>query len=86
MSDFLNTYAKPDDRKLKYHFEDLEGIVFGYKTSVEDKVRIMKVIEKKCDEIHRSDFVFYQAEPDTRTGKLRIARLDLLKLQPSKGG
>jgi hypothetical protein len=80
--DFMQTHTTADQRKLKYDFVDLDGIIFGYKSRIEDKVRIMKIVEKKCAELKRYDFNFYQAEPDEKTGKMRIAKLDLLKIQP----
>ena len=79
----MRSYGEDEQRKLKYDFKDLEGIIFGYKTSIDDKIKIMKIIEQKCEEQKRYDFSFYQAEPDERTGNMRISKLDLLKMQPS---
>ena len=78
LADFMGSYGEKSQRKLKYDFNDLEGIIFGYKMSIDDKIEIMKIIEKKCEEHKRYDFNFYQAEPDERTGKLRISSLGLL--------
>jgi hypothetical protein len=39
-------------RTLQYKFEDLSGIVFGARTPIEDKLRIMRVIDQKCAKEH----------------------------------
>lgn len=74
-------YSTPDKRKLKYSFNDLEGIVFGIKTSVADKIRIMKIIENKCKLSNRKDFKFYQACYAKENGKIEMFELDFLKFE-----
>jgi len=66
-------------RKLDYHFEDLEGIIFGIDTPTSEKLRIMKIIEAKCRRDARKDFEFYQAHYSRRVGKVEITKLSLLK-------
>jgi hypothetical protein len=83
LADFMRSYVEDEQRKLRYDFNDLEGIIFGYKTSIDDKIKIIKIVERKCEDLKRNDFNFYQAEPDERTGKMRISKLDLLRMQPS---
>lgn len=77
----LDLYVNTKNRKLKYQFEDLEAIIFGMKTSVEDKVKIIKIIESKCIEHKRSDFKFYQAEYSQMSAKMDIRELSLMKLK-----
>lgn len=79
LTDALTSYSEPAKRKLKYDFEELEGIVFGYRTTIEDKVRIMKVVEKKCVELGRKEFQFFQASYSSLDGNMRIDKLNLLK-------
>ena len=67
-------------RKLRYRFEDLQGIIFGIKTPPEEKVEIMRIIGAKCRSAKRSDFEFYQAYYSRRTGRIETAELPLLKL------
>ena len=43
-------------RVLKYEFESLKGIVFGIKTSEIDKLRIMAIIDKLCQNTNRPRF------------------------------
>jgi hypothetical protein len=49
-----------DKRKLKYRFENLAGIVFGARTDIEDKLKIMRVIDIKYAKEKRSDFKFLE--------------------------
>jgi hypothetical protein len=67
-------------RKLQYRFEDLQGIIFGMKTSTQDKVEIVRIIQEKCKGTGRSDFVIYQTEYSRRTGRIEISSWDLVKL------
>jgi hypothetical protein len=78
LDDFMEMHKEVKDRKLKYSFNDLEGIIFGCRTSTEDKLQIMKIIEKKCKENNRKEFDFYQAEFNPIMGNLKINKLDLL--------
>jgi hypothetical protein len=66
-------------RKLKYNFGDLQGIVFGIKTSSADKLAILRMIEVKCHAEGRKNFEFYQAYYSHKTGKIENVRLGLLK-------
>lgn len=47
--------------KAKYRFQDLEGIIFGIKTSMADKIKIFNIIKEKCQKEKRENFNFYQA-------------------------
>ncbi|EJU9737927.1 DUF2971 domain-containing protein, partial [Vibrio parahaemolyticus] len=38
------------DRCLKYDFKQLKGIIFGVKTPMTDKVKVINIIQKLCDE------------------------------------
>ena len=55
-------------RCIKYHFKDLEGIIFGLKMSDNDKQEIIEVIYNKCIEENRSEFKFYQAYFNKQNG------------------
>ncbi len=74
----LIDFSNKLDRKLKYRFEDLEGIVFGARTSTADKLEIMAIIEKKCENAGRTSFAFQQARFSTASGKFEIVPLTLL--------
>ena len=70
----------PQPRRLKYQFKDLAGICFGIKTPAEDKLRVMRIIEKKCIAERRANFEFYQARFSHRTKKIEMVLLRLLKV------
>ncbi len=71
-------YSDPESRKLKFDFNDLESITFGIKTSTEDKLKIMKIIESKCRSENRKEFDFYQAHYSWQTGTIERSKMDLL--------
>jgi hypothetical protein len=71
----LIDYKDKNKRKLKYDFNDLEGIIFGISTSVYDKLRIIKIIDKKCNLYKRERFDFYQAYYSTVKGQLEIFKM-----------
>lgn len=68
-------------RKLCYRFEDLQGIIFGMKTSLQDKSAIVGIIQQKCKEAGRKDFEFYQTSYSRRTGRVETSPWTLVKLQ-----
>jgi hypothetical protein len=72
--------ANPTSRKLSYRFDDLQGIVFGIKTSTEDKLSIVRIIQDKCKREGRKQFEIQQAYYSRRTGKIATTPWDLLKL------
>jgi len=74
-SDFSNQ----SNRKLQYHFSDLQGIIFGMNTPTSDKLRIMRIIEGKCRKEGRNDFEFHQAHYSRRAGKMEITKMNLIK-------
>lgn len=81
LTDIFHEYDTIERRKARYDFNDLEGIIFGIKTSVENKAKIVKIIEAKCKESGRNDFQFYQAYYSKETGKIEHELLRLLKPQ-----
>ena len=58
-------------RTLTYDFGALKGIIFGMKTSDENKLKIMEIIRKKCKENNRSDFQIMQAYYSPQSGDIR---------------
>ncbi|KIY16890.1 DUF2971 domain-containing protein [Pseudomonas amygdali] len=65
------------DRIMNYNFLSLEGIIFGIKTSLDDKVKIIKIIEDLCTKHNRADFNFYQAWYDPSTRKIQHSKLGI---------
>lgn len=81
LSSSLNSFSDKKDRLLKYDFNSLTGLIFGIKTSKEDKVKIMKIIESKCKKLDRKDFKFYQARysPDNKciiSDEMKLLKFD----------
>jgi len=68
-----------EKRKLKYRFEDLAGIVFGIRTDTEDKLKIMRIVDRKCAEAGREDFEFSEIRYVTTEAKFIQFSLGLLK-------
>ena len=63
-----------------YDFNDLEGIIFGINTKTEHKIKIMEIIEEKCEKTLRKDFKFYQAAYCRDKGEIKKRELTFLKL------
>ncbi len=72
----FNDYSNKNDRKLKYDFNDLEEIIFGIKTDISDKVKIMDIVKEKCKKYSRDDFNFYQAYYSKSTGKIEKYKVE----------
>lgn len=72
MSSGLDFCKEPETRKFTYKFEDLEAIIFGMRTRIEDKIRIKRIIDAKCKEHNRDNFDFYQASYSPSLGRMVI--------------
>lgn len=81
ISNMLFDFSDSERRKLKYNFKELQGIIFGIKTSAEDKLKILKIIEKKCLEEKREDFKIYQAYYSPHKGIIDYSEMNLLKFE-----
>ena len=49
LEDMSGEYEKEESRRLIYPFRSLKGIIFGIKTSDENKSRIIKIIQKGAE-------------------------------------
>jgi hypothetical protein len=67
------------ERKLRYRFEDLQGVIFGMKTTAEDKIAIARILQVKCEQTGRSDFEFHQAYYSRITGRIATTPWGLVK-------
>ena len=70
-------FNERDDRKLTYNFNSLKGIIFGMRTSREDKVKIREIIEKKkeCAGNNQTDFTYFQAYYSTEDSDIRALKM-----------
>ena len=65
------------DRKLKYDFSCLKGVIFGIKTPQNKKDEIIDIIKSKCHENNISDFEFYQAFYCKESKNIQHKKLDI---------
>lgn len=80
----LQPFDTIESRCINYQFEDLAGIVFGLRTSLADKVRILKVIEEKCIASGRADFELSQATHSNRTLDIETRPFKLIKFEDKR--
>ena len=77
----LNSLLEPAldsrHRSLTYRFKSLKGIIFGIRTSDEDKVRIIEIIKRKCVKHNRTDFKLFQAYYSPEHGDIRKYEIPL---------
>ena len=79
LEDGLSQFNEKDDRKLTYDFDALKGVIFGIRTSIEDKSKIIDLIEKKkkCDGNNQTDFKYFQAYYSDKDGDIRKRRMQV---------
>lgn len=65
------------NRKVRYEFQFLKGIVFGIKTSYYDKCEIINIVKNKCEKYNISDFKFYQAFYNHKENKMDKVEIDI---------
>lgn len=66
------------DQIVKYDFSYLDGIIFGIRTPLKEKSKIIDIIKQKCKKENRSNFNFYQAYYNITTQTIEKYRLDYL--------
>ena len=64
-------------RALTYEFHSLKGIIFGIRTSDEDKVNVIEIIQRKCQENNLTDFKFFQAYYSPERGDIHKYEIPL---------
>ncbi|HET6912002.1 MAG TPA: DUF2971 domain-containing protein [Rhodanobacteraceae bacterium] len=77
----INDISDPSMRVLTYDFADLEGIIFGIRTSEADKLRIIRLIHDKCAETGRKEFNFFQAAQERDPDRVEAQPLSLIKFK-----
>ncbi len=63
-------YEKEENRKANYKIEDLQGLIFGRKVSLEDKRKIIKIMLNHCND--KKIFNFYDLYYSTITNQLEL--------------
>lgn len=75
------SYADSQSRTMEYDFKELEGLIFGIKTPVYEKAKIIRIIAEKCRAYKRDDFKFYQARYSDTNNIIISDELPLLKFE-----
>lgn len=61
--------ASPKSRKISYPFEQLEGVIFGIRTSLYHKIKIMTLLKDHCEE-NKTSINIYQAHYDSESNEI----------------
>lgn len=78
LNNMFNNFSCIKNRTFEYSFESLHGVIFGIKTSLEDKIEIIEIINAKCQTVGRKDFRFYQAYFSESDGCVKHAYMPML--------
>lgn len=81
LSGLLDDEIKKENRTLQYDFKHLKGLIFGIKTPLEDKLKIIDIIANKCKINNRIDFEFYQAYYCHENKNIQHKKLNLIKFK-----
>ncbi|MCG6359131.1 DUF2971 domain-containing protein [Vibrio fluvialis] len=72
----LNEKLSNDSKSFSYDFKSLKGVIFGIKTSNEDKAKIIKILRKKCTEHNITNFELYQAAFCNNTRRIKAIPIE----------
>lgn len=72
-----NQGAHETERTLSYRFTHLKGVIFGIKTSEDDKLQILTQIRSKISAAERTNFEVYQAYYSNRRGVIEFHAIDM---------
>ncbi len=81
LSSILDDNTEKEHRVLKYNFNSLKGLIFGIKTPMEDKIRIIDIIRQKSKENKIDDFEFYQAYYSHKDKNIQHKKISFLKFK-----
>lgn len=76
LNSFMDISSKKH-RTLKYRFTSLDGLIFGIRTPLKDKLKAIKIIKAHCELTGREDFQFYQAYYDPQTKSIEHGLLPI---------
>jgi len=76
LPDRFYSYGDKFTRQLKYDSDKLRGIIFGIRTTLDDKFRLIQRLERLRKSLR--DFEFYQAEYDDETQLISVRKKILL--------
>lgn len=75
LSDSFSEFVDAESRILEFDFCQLKGIIFGMKTSNDDKFHMIELVKKECEKIKRKEFSFYQAEYSEKHDCMEIRQM-----------
>ena len=76
LNGMFEDYSSKESRKLKFSFDDLEGVIFGQKMLYTQKKQIVDLIQKKCQELGRKDFSFYDSTYSPLKGEMSYIKIN----------
>jgi hypothetical protein len=80
ISDILGIHESHEGRAFTYDYDTLDGIIFGINTSLSDKVRIMRILDKKLENRTVTEpFKLFQARYHPRSGRIEAHHLSLIE-------
>ena len=80
LSSAIDGFKEREHRVFKYNLMNLKGVIFGIKTSEQDKLRIIEIIQRKCLGCSKNDFDFQQAYYCHHNKNIQSRKLHLIKL------
>lgn len=80
ISDILGIHKSNEGRTFTYDYDTLDGIIFGINTSLQDKIRIMHILDRKLESRTVTEpFKFFQARYNARSGLIEAHHLGMIK-------
>ena len=80
ISDILGIHDSPEDRTFTYDYDTLDGIIFGTNTSLSDKARLIRILDRKLESRTVTEpFKLFQARYNARSGRIEAHHLSLIK-------
>ena len=76
LSDKFYRYGDKVARKLRYNLGTLKGIIFGLRTTLDDKLKLIQKLERLGKSV--TDFDLFQAEFDDETQLISVREKFLL--------
>lgn len=70
-------YSSNESRKLNFAFDDLEGVIFGQKMLFTQKKTIVDLVKKKCQELGRKEFSFYDSIYSPSKGEMSYTKINI---------
>jgi len=80
LNNLMDHEISKEERVKHFDFNHLTSVIFGVKTSDQDKMKIVNLIADKCKKYQRPNFKFYQAHFSSHSDKMEIVKLKLFDI------